>query len=260
MGAPAPRPAVARLPLLLAALALLLCSACQVTIAVGVDAHADGSGVVRAGVGLDADALRQIPDLAQQLRVDDLKRAGWTIVGPRKEGDGRTWVRVSKSYADAAGARKAMSELNGPKGPFKNFRVTRKHSFLKTKTSFSGTVDLAGARSLADPALQQQFAGSGADPKVLEQQLDQAVNRAFRLEVVAQLPGSISSNAPTSVSGGVVWHPKVGENAALSATATAWNLRPLVLGALAIVLLTAAAVVWRRSRRKAKDVPVTPSS
>ena len=71
-------------------------SSCQVTIVAGVDAKADGSGVVRAGVGLDADALHQIPDLRQQLKVDDLRKAGWTVVGPRKEGDGRTWVRATK--------------------------------------------------------------------------------------------------------------------------------------------------------------------
>ncbi|MCU1450470.1 MAG: hypothetical protein JWP02_2640 [Acidimicrobiales bacterium] len=232
-------------------LALLFCSACQVTIAVGVVAHQNGSGVVRAGVGLDADALRQIPDLAQQLRVDDLKKAGWTIAGPRKEGDGRTWVRATKPFANPAGARKAMTELNGPNGPFKNFSLKRTHSLLRTKTSFSGTVDLAGARSLADPKLQQQLGGSGVDPKVLQQQLDQAVNRSFRLEVVAQLPGKLSSNAPTEVSGGVVWRPKVGEQAKLSATSTAWNLRPILFAALAVVLLAAAFIVWRRSHRPA---------
>ena len=241
-----------------AALALLLCSACQVTIAVGIDAKQNGSGVVRAGVGLDDDALRQIPDLAQQLRVDDLKRAGWTVVGPRKESDKRTWVRATKSFANPAGAAQAMTELNGPNGPFKDFRLTRKHSFLRTKTSFSGTVDRVGARGLADAQLQQQVAGSGVDPNVLQQQLDQLINRTVRLEVVAHLPGSISSNAPTGVSGGVVWHPKAGEQPHLTASSMAWGLRPIIFGAIAIVLAIAAVIVWRRSRRT--RVRVTPPS
>jgi hypothetical protein len=248
-----------RVFLVLAALALVLCSACQVTIAVGVDANQNGSGVVRAGVGLDNDALRQIPDLAQQLRVDDLKKAGWTIVGPRKERDGRTWVRATKPFRNPAGAQKAMTELNGPNGPFKSFRLRQSHSLFKTKTSFSGTVDLQGARSLADPALQQQLNAPGVDPKVLEQQLDTAINRTFRLEVVTHLPGSIDSNAPTEVDGGVVWHPKVGENVRLTATSTAWHLRPIIFGALAVILAVAAFVFWRRSR-KGSRVSVTPSS
>jgi hypothetical protein len=233
-----------------AALALLVCSACQVTIAVGVDTRANGSGIVRAGVGLDADALRQIPDLAQQLKVDDLKRAGWTIVGPRKERDNRTWVRATKPFAAPAQASRAVAELNGPSGPFKGFRVTRSRSLLRTKTSFSGTVDWGATRSLTDPRLEQQVAGSGVDPTVLRQQLDLAANRAFRLEVVAQLPGSVHSNAPTSIEGGALWRPKLGERARLTATSTAWNLRPILFGALAVVLALAAAIVWRRSRHR----------
>jgi hypothetical protein len=238
-----------KLTLAAAALALVVCSACQVTIAVGVDAKQNGSGVVRAGVGLDADALRQIPDRAQQLRVDDLKRAGWTVVGPRKESDNRTWVRATKPFANPTGAAKAMTELNGPNGPFKSFRLTRKHSFLRTKTSFSGTVDRVGARGLADSRLQQQLGGAGVDPNVLEQQLNQLINSTVRLEVVVHLPGSISSNAPTEVSGGAVWHPKAGERAQLTASSTAWDLRPIIFGAVAVVLAVAALVVWRRSRR-----------
>jgi len=230
-------------------LALLVCSACQVTIAVGVDAKQNGSGVVRAGVGLDADALRQIPDLAQQLRVDDLKRAGWTVVGPRKESDNRTWVRATKPFASPAGAAKALTELNGPNGPFKGFHLTRKHSFLRTKTSFSGTVDRVGARGLADPRLQQQLGGAGVDPNVLEQQLNQLINKTVRLEVVLHLPGSLSSNAPTDVSGGVVWHPNAGERAQLKASSTAWDLRPIIFGGVAIVLAVGAFILWRRSRR-----------
>ncbi|MBV9412399.1 MAG: hypothetical protein JO148_12435, partial [Acidimicrobiia bacterium] len=167
-----------KLGLAAAALALLVCTACQVTIAVGVDAQQNGSGVVRAGVGLDDDALHQIPDLAQQLRVDDLKKAGWTIVGPRKEGDNRTWVRATKAFTNPAGAAKAMNELNGPKGPFKNFKLTSKQSFLRTKMSFSGTVDRVGASALADPRLQQQLANSGVDTNVLEQQLNQIIDRS----------------------------------------------------------------------------------
>lgn len=247
-----------RLTFAVAALALLICSACQVTIAVGVDAQQNGSGVVRAGVGLDDDALHQIPDLAQQLRVDDLKKAGWTIVGPRKESDNRTWVRASKAFANPAGAAKAMNELNGPKGPFKNFKLTSKHSFLRTKTSFSGTVDRVGASALADPQLQQQLAGSGVDTNVLEQQLNQIIDRSVQTEVVVHLPGKISSNAPTEISGGVLWHPKSGEQARLTATSTAWHFRPIIFGAIAVVLAIAAVIVWRRSRKN--RVSVTPSS
>jgi hypothetical protein len=240
----------------LAVLALLLCSGCQVTIAAGVDANADGSGSVRAGVGLDADALRQIPDLRQQLKVDDLRKAGWTVVGPRKEGDGRTWVRATKRFADPAGERRAMSELNGPTGPFKDFRLTRHRSFFRTTLRFSGTIDLAGARNFSDPTLEQRLGGGGVDVETLRRRLDQLLNQSFRLQVVAQLPGSIDSNAPTSVDGGVVWRPKVGQRVQLVATARAWDTRRiLLLGAAALVAIAAVVVLVRRRRAGGPVIP-----
>jgi hypothetical protein len=242
-----------RLAFLGAALALLLCSACQVTIALAVDSRADGSGTIRTGVGLDADALRQVPDFAQQLRVDDLKRAGWTVVGPRKEGDGRTWVRASKPFANPASARRTVSEVNGPNGPFRDFRLSRTHSFLRTKTSFAGMVDLRGASALADQRLLQQLGATGADTTALQQQADALVNHSFRIEVVAHLPGSVSSNAPTAVSGGALWHPKIGEHVRLTATSTAWNLRPVIFGAIALLAALAALLVWRRGRRAGRS-------
>ena len=74
-------------------------------------------------------------------------------------------------------------------------------------------------------------------------------SQGVRLEVVVHLPGSISSNAPTNVSGGTVWHPKAGERAQLKASSTALDLRPIIFAAAAVVLAVAALVLWRRSRR-----------
>ena len=224
-------------------------SSCQVTIVAGVDAKADG---------LDADALHQIPDLRQQLKVDDLRKAGWTVVGPRKEGDGRTWVRATKRFADAAGERRAMAELNGANGPFKDFRLTRHRSFLRTTLRFSGTVDLAGARSFSDPQLEQRLGGAGVDTETLRRRLDQLLNQSFRLQVSALLPGSIHSNAPTSVDGGVVWRPKVGERVQLVATARAWDTRRIVLLAVAVLAAIAAVLVLVLRRRRREGGPVTP--
>ncbi|MBV8160899.1 MAG: DUF3153 domain-containing protein, partial [Acidimicrobiia bacterium] len=142
--------------------------------------------------------------------------------------------------------------------------LTAKHSLLRSTTSFSGTVDRVGANGLADSKLQQQVAGSGVDPNVLEQQLNQLINRTVRLEVVVDLPGKISSNAPTAVSGGVVWHPNAGEQAHLAASSTAWNLRPIIFGAIALALALTALLLWRHLRgtpqRSSSGEAVAPPS
>ena len=125
------------------AVALVLsCSACQVTIATDVQARVDGSGVIRAGVGLDPEALAQVPQLAEQLKVDDLRRAGWRVVGPRSERDGLTWIRASFAFATPSEAHRAVVQLNGPTGPFRGFALTHEASRFRSRVRFTGTVDL----------------------------------------------------------------------------------------------------------------------
>src|SRR5262245_50294886 len=79
---------------------LLLATGCQVTLTAGIDVRGDGSGFVRAGIGLDDDALRELGDPASELRLDDLRDSGWAVTGPAKEADGLTWVRLAKPFAD----------------------------------------------------------------------------------------------------------------------------------------------------------------
>ena len=53
-----------------ATLALLLCSACQVTIAAGIDANADGSGVAIEAMAIDGDPAAVLLDEAERGRYD----------------------------------------------------------------------------------------------------------------------------------------------------------------------------------------------
>jgi len=213
------------------ALVLLLASACQITVQAGVDAKADGSGFVRAAVGLDADASKAAPDLAKQLRVDDLRQAGWTVTGPDNEGDGLTWVRASKPFSTPAQATAVMNELGGPKGPFRELVLRQHRSLLKSQTEFSGVVDLSeGLSAFVDPELQTKLGDSF--------KLDSG---AFRFEVRADLPGTTR-----------VWNPPIGQRTVLNASAESWRLVPVVPAVVALLCAGAAVLlVIRRRRRKA---------
>jgi hypothetical protein len=197
-----------------------------------------------------------VPNLKEDLRVDDLRRAGWTIVGPRKEGDGHTWIRASKPFADPQDATRVVEQISGKNGPFTNFHLTRSRSFLTTKTSFAGTVDLsAGVEAFGDDQLRTRLGGSsiGVDPKKLEQQLGQVLDRIFTFRVQTRLPGKIDSNAPFEADQGAEWRPKLGEKVTLVATSSALNTRQVagaVLAALALLALVVVLVV-RRLRRRA---------
>jgi hypothetical protein len=216
---------------LLGALALLLLTACHVDIGVGVDVHDDGTGTVRATVTLDGDAAQRVPDLANQLRVDDLRNAGWRVDTPKSLKDGSMVVQAARGFRTPAEASRIVAQLNEPNGPFRRFRLERTRSFLKTTTRFTGTVDLSrGLASFSDPQLDRQLGGGtfGVDQAQLERQAKAALDRVFTVTVAVRLPGPTTSNSARAASNGAVWRPRLGEKAELVASASQWNVQRIL--------------------------------
>ena len=220
---------------------LAVLTACQVTLNARVDVEHDGSGAVQAAVGFDDEALRQLGDPSRELRVDDLRQAGWDVAGPRKEDDRLTWVRASKRFRSPAEAGRVAAELSGPEGPFRDFRVQRSRSFFRTRTRFTGVVDLSrGLAGLSDPALQERLGGAdlGLDPGGLQRRYGAELDQRVRVRVEAHLPGRVES-----------WQPHIGESVTMEARADAWNVQPLLPALAALVFaLAAVAVVVSRGR------------
>ena len=242
--------------LLVAACALALLAGCRIDVTVGVDADADGSGRVRATVVLDRDAAARIPDLADQLRTADLAAAGWEVSKPQPGKDGSVLVEAVRRFRSPQEATQAVEELSGPTGPFRDFSLRRSRSFLKTRTSFEGRVDLtSGIEAFSDEALARRFGGSplGFEPAELERQLGAPLDRIFGFRVVARLPGDVTSNAPTRAGNGAAWQPKLGEDVRLTATAEQWNARNI--GATAVSAVTGAAFLLVLVRRSGARAP-----
>ena len=241
-------------PLLVALLAWAT-SACQVTLAAGVDVARDGSGRVTAGLGLDADAVKELGDVATALRVDDVRRAGWQVDGPRKEDDGLTWVRASKPFADAEQLPVILAELNGADGPFRNFRIVRTKSLTRSRTTFTGTLDLSrGLAGLSDPDLTAALGDVdlGLDVKGLRDRFGDALGRTVSVRATAGLPGKLVTNAPAQESGRALWASEVGRTVQLEASSEALRIDPVVptiVGFGLILALTSVVVLARRRRR-----------
>jgi hypothetical protein len=163
-------------------------------------------------------------------------------------------VTATRSYRTPTEAQQIVNDLSGPTGPFHDFHLQQQHSFFSTKTVFSGNVDLTcGLRCFGDAQLQQQLgADLGLDPAKLQQQTGVILNRVFRFEVAVRLPGSLkSSNAPSQAGNGAVWTPKLGDKAALTATAQAINTTRIVLvaGGGVLVITMIVVLLLRRGRR-----------
>jgi hypothetical protein len=242
------------LPLLFVLLAWAT-TACQVTLAAGVDVARDGTGRVTAGLGLDADAVKEVGDLATALRVDDVRQAGWQVEGPRKEDDGLTWVRASKPFADPDQVPAILAELNGPDGPFRDFRVVRTKSLTRSKTIFTGTLDLSGGfAGLTDPALTAALGDVdlGLGIAGLQARFGDAVSRSVRAEVTAGLPGKVTTNAPERAGGRALWAPELGQTVHLEASSQALKIDPRIpigAGAMLLVVVVALVILVRRRRR-----------
>ncbi|MDQ3980026.1 MAG: hypothetical protein M3314_10805 [Actinomycetota bacterium] len=222
------RRALGGLTLLLVAVAT---GACQVVLTAGVQAERDGSGWVRAGIGLDGEALRELGDPARELRLEDLRQSGWDVIGPERDDDGLTWVRVAKRFATPEDASRVAAELSGQEGPFRDFRLERSRSFFKTRTSFSGLIDLSrGLAGLNDPALQEKL---GDHDLGLER-----VREGVKVRVEAELPGRTQS-----------WEPALGEQVRMEVASEAWNLLPLVPAAAGVLFAVAALAVSVAARR-----------
>ena len=202
---------------------------------------------MQATLTLDRAAAEQVPDLARQQRVGDLRQAGWRVEGPERTDDGGMRLQAAKSFSSPAGATRTVEELTGPDGAFRRFELTRRRSFLKTRTGFSGTVDLSrGLDGFVDPALRERLGQPAFDAATLEHQLGVPLSEVFRFRVQADLPGQVRGNA---AGGGAVWEPRLGETLALEARAETWNVASMGFAVTSVVAGVALVVVLvRRSR------------
>lgn len=251
VGAAHPALPGARARLVAALLALLLLAGCRADLSVEVRTARGGGGELQATVRLDREAAGRVPDLADQLRLDDLRSAGWRVDGPRPAADGGTVLQVSKPFSSAAGAARAVEELSGSGGPFGTLVVTTERTFWKTRTAVGGGVDLTGGlEAFSDQALAGRLGSPlGVSPAELEREVGRPLAEAFAFEVVARLPGRVASNAPLRRGGAVVWPARLGETVAVTASSEAWNTRRIALAGVALGSALALLVVLvRRSR------------
>lgn len=241
-------------------------SACEVRTDVAVEVHEDGSGFVSVGAGLDDDAMRRVPGLADELRLDDLEATGWEVQLPTEEDDGLTWIRVRKPFGTPEEAEQVLAEIAGENGPLRDFSVTRDRSFGRTEYGFAATVQFReGIESFADEELSDALDGQPLGESVpdIEQRYGAAIDELFTFRVLVRLPGDVESNAPTQAENGAVWRPTLAEPGPINLTATSEVVRwrTYVFVALAAAAVLAAAVVaFLGLRHRRNEAGHTPSA
>jgi hypothetical protein len=252
-------------------LAVCICAitlaGCRLDVAVDMVVDPDGSGRLTVAVLADPALVAEVPTIGDELAVDDVVAAGWSVSDPTPTADGGLSVRLTHDFSSAEEATNLLASL-GP--PFGRMAMERETDGDTTTTRVSGLLGLPnGFESFADPDLvaavgsvpfAERIAASGATPA-------SSMSAVLRIS----LPGEVDTaqtNGTDDVDGVLEWTvPLDGTILDMRAVATQspgddrWWARPLsVLALVALVLWVVASVAfigyvaWARHQRSRRRV------
>jgi hypothetical protein len=168
---------------------------CQVRATVAIRVEESGAGRVTVEVVLDADAWEHLEGpggaLAEDARLDDLTRAGWTVgeweTTPSTGGSIRLW----KGFRGAGELRSVLAELGGAE-LVEGVELERGRGFVRDHDRLALTIDLGplSAQLAADEELSARLAAAGLDPTATGAAFDEQLAKALRIDVVATVPGA----------------------------------------------------------------------
>jgi hypothetical protein len=257
--------------ILLAAVCAIALSACRLDVTVDVVVEPDGTGTVTVEAVADAELIAKVPDLVDDLRLDDAVANGWQVDGPTATADGGMSLTLVHPVSSAA---ELASVLNSIGPPLSNMQTARTQDPADpdgpTTNAIDGTLALPdGFGSFADAALIEAAGGQPFGDELAASGLTPAQAMSFTFRVA--LPGElVSSETGTEVGDGVVeWKaPLDGSSVSLrtqtlqhaAGSSSGWarpvanvSLVLLVVWVLAAAAFIAFVSVARRSRRRRRQ-------
>jgi hypothetical protein len=224
---------------------LLLGSGCQAVARVTVKAGPAGDGTVAVTLTIDREASALVGDLTHQLKIADLRRAGWKVAFAPPALDGAQTVTLTKPFRDSAGAVTLFVQLTGPTGPLRGLRLQRHRTFSTTRTALTGTVDLkAGVDAFADPTLAAQLGVTTLSAPLARLRQSGAADAGLHVQVAAILPGGVSAARGAVVTHGTaVWTVPLGQSVLVDASARQRNWLNLILAGVCVASLFGLAVI-----------------
>jgi hypothetical protein len=231
------------------ALAALVLTGCRVDVTTSVALDVDGGGSVTVEVVADREVLDRVPDLAEQLRLDDLIASGWQTVGPVPTPEGGLQLTLTHVVNGVAEANQVLAELNGDGGPYLDLRLARStDDAAAVITSLTGRLQLdQGLASLAADA-------QALVPEIpLESFIDEGrrveVGDVFGARLVVGLPDDDGDTTPVTFDDAGVTRAQVftlpadGSSREVLATSTA-TVDPGMRAPFVAVIAGVALVAW----------------
>jgi hypothetical protein len=234
---------MARRLLLVLVAVVAVATGCRVDATTTVEVAEDGSGTVTVEVVLDQEAAARVPDLAEQLRIRDLRRTGWSVDGPTEAEGGGVTVTASKDFFEPEQLAQVLDEIGGLSG-----ELSRERTFGTTTYEFDGTLDLSrGIRTFSDRQLTRLLDGFpiGQDQAELEEDLGDPLSELSSFTFEIGLPDGDETVTSS-------WEAALGDDPVeMAASTEERNLLAfgLAAGAVAALVLLVLVLLWRLLRR-----------
>jgi hypothetical protein len=229
---------------------VLACAGCRLDANVLVDVGRDGSGIVTVTAVADKDMLGRGGLALADLRLEDVKQAGWTVEAPTETSSGGRQMIISKAFHTTTQADQILSELSGPAGPLHGLKVTQKREFARIVTNVQGEVGLdGGVAGLGDDELVQLLGGQ----QVLQGLTGANLTEQFVVTVTLKGPGSPVGTATASGPLDGATRTRVSLKAVESDQPASKARKVSYLAMLGAVLTAALSLVLLRRRRLASQ-------
>ena len=223
--------------------AALLLTSCRVDQSVSLRVNANGSGDVTVVVTSDKDVVTKAPNLATDLRTDDLVTAGWKVSKPVKTKTGGLSFTLGRSFKIPAEVYIALSQVSGVKGPLHEMIVTRSGKDTNSKWTLAGRLEVTGGlEAFIDDAGLKLVGSAPYLANVQEAGLD--LGDAVGITFTAQLPGEIDQTTGLKGDGGITWSvPMDGSKVDIATSSTNVDIASSI-SRVGKVLLLGLLVLW----------------
>ncbi len=222
---------------------MVLLASCRVDQKVSLEVNPNGTGSVTVVVTADKDIVSKVPTLAQDIRTDDLKQAGWETDGPKKTKSGGLTIELTRSFQNPAEANAVLAQISDDKGPLHDMVVTRTGKDTNSTWTLAGRLEITGGLdAFVDDATRELLGVTPYAAEVAESGLD--LGDAIGITFSATLPGKVDSSNGVTDEDALTWRvPVDGSKIDLAASVTHVAVATSV-SRVARVLLLGLLVLW----------------
>jgi hypothetical protein len=216
---------------------MLFLSSCRVDQTISLEINRNGTGKVVVTAIADKAVVDAAPELAADIRTEDLVTAGWKVQGPTPTDDGGLRLEISRSFQDPTEATLILGQVNGPRGPLQEAVLTRSGKDTNSVWTLAGRLEVnGGLQAFVDDAAFELLGAAPYAADIQEAGLD--LGAVVGLTFTVTLPGNIESTTGVQNNGVVSWLvPTDGSRVDIATSSTNVDVVSSVAGVGRVLLL-----------------------